>query len=122
MAGVSKSANYCRHEEHSDNPIGLLLLCEVALGKEHELTRAQTSIVKPPDQYQSVKGCGKMTLRKEDQEMMPDGVCVPLGPIQEYKDFQSSLLYDEFIIYNEGQQRPKYLVEVRFNRIEHIVL
>lgn len=50
---VSKSANYCCTTPA--NPVGLLLLCEVALGDVHELTQAK-NITKLPDKKHSVKG------------------------------------------------------------------
>jgi hypothetical protein len=34
----SKSANYCFAT--NENPYGLLMVCEVALGNEHDVTRA----------------------------------------------------------------------------------
>ncbi|KAI3363743.1 hypothetical protein L3Q82_001355 [Scortum barcoo] len=50
---VSKSANYC-HTSQSD-PVGLLLLAEVALGNMHELKKA-SHITKLPKGKHSVKG------------------------------------------------------------------
>ena len=50
---VSKSANYCH--AYSSNPIGLMLLCEVALGNMYELTGAK-SITKLPQGKHSTKG------------------------------------------------------------------
>eukprot|EP00656_Telonema_subtile_P047814 TRINITY_DN5535_c0_g1_i3.p2 TRINITY_DN5535_c0_g1~~TRINITY_DN5535_c0_g1_i3.p2 ORF type:complete len:425 (+),score=95.24 TRINITY_DN5535_c0_g1_i3:1373-2647(+) len=119
---VSKSANYCRHEEHKRNPMGLLLLCEVALGAPQLLTRAQTNISQPSDGFHSVKGCGKMHLPESSQEALACGVKVPLGPIQECKEFQTTLVYDEYIIYNEAQQRPRYLVELQFCPVEMVMI
>ena len=52
----SKSANYtCYHL--SDN-IGLFLLCEVALGKERELSYTDYNADKLPHGYNSTKGVG----------------------------------------------------------------
>lgn len=50
---VSKSANYCH--AYASNPIGLMLLCEVALGNMYELTGAK-SITKLPQGKHSTKG------------------------------------------------------------------
>ncbi|XP_065898038.1 poly [ADP-ribose] polymerase 1-like isoform X3 [Dysidea avara] len=49
---VSKSANYCFTSR--DNPIGLLLLCEVALGEMYELKHSEY-VVKPPGTKLSTK-------------------------------------------------------------------
>jgi hypothetical protein len=50
---VTKSANYCHATP--ENPYGLLLLCEVALGKPWELTRAKF-VERLPAGKNSVKG------------------------------------------------------------------
>eukprot|EP00658_Telonema_sp_P-2_P018068 TRINITY_DN17073_c0_g1_i6.p1 TRINITY_DN17073_c0_g1~~TRINITY_DN17073_c0_g1_i6.p1 ORF type:complete len:635 (-),score=124.73 TRINITY_DN17073_c0_g1_i6:103-2007(-) len=111
---VSKSANYCRHTLHPENPIGLLLLCEVALGNPQVYMSAKPGVQEPPPGCHSVKGCGRMRMLDEKREELEPGVAVPIGPLEECKELGSTLIYDEFIIYNEGQQRPRYLVEVRF--------
>ena len=50
---VSKSANYCYTSP--GNPVGLILLCEVALGNMDELKNAK-DITKLRDGIHSVKG------------------------------------------------------------------
>lgn len=50
---VSKSANYCF--TNTQQPVGLMLLSEVALGDMHELTRA-SFIKKLPEGKHSTKG------------------------------------------------------------------
>ncbi|CAF4404030.1 unnamed protein product, partial [Adineta steineri] len=55
---VSKSANYCFTTRESTE--GLLLLCEVALGKMYECYQATSlSADKLPQDKQSTKGCGQ---------------------------------------------------------------
>ena len=49
----SKSANYCFATK--TNPEGLLLLCEVSLGKENELLQADYNANKLPKGKNSVK-------------------------------------------------------------------
>ncbi|KAI0222771.1 Poly [ADP-ribose] polymerase 1 [Lamellibrachia satsuma] len=53
---VSKSANYCRVNKSS--PVGLLMLCEVALGNMYELTQSKY-VDKLPKGKHSTKGCGR---------------------------------------------------------------
>ena len=53
----SKSANYCK--ANINNPEGLLLLCEVALGNYYKVYEAQ-NFDRPPKNYHSVVGVGKM--------------------------------------------------------------
>lgn len=63
----SKSANYCHATK--ENPYGLLLLCEVALGKMYRKREAEM-IVKPPNGCYSTFGEGQFTPDpKEEIEM-----------------------------------------------------
>ncbi|KAK2567464.1 Poly [ADP-ribose] polymerase [Acropora cervicornis] len=70
------SANYCRTTP-SDN-IGLLMLCEVALGNMHELLDAD-NIVKLPKGKHSVKGCGRTGPDPASDVTLKDGTVVPCG-------------------------------------------
>jgi hypothetical protein len=54
---ASKAAQYCHATPQ--RPWGLLLLCEVALGKQHELQEA-TYMERPPPPCHSTKGCGRV--------------------------------------------------------------
>jgi hypothetical protein len=59
---ASKAAQYC-HPTRA-KPWGLLLLCEVALGKQHELHEA-TYMDRPPIPCHSTKGLGKIAPNEE---------------------------------------------------------
>lgn len=109
---ASKSANYCRTS--ADNPIGVMLLSEVALGKMNELTNAQY-MDKPPKGTDSTKGCGKTTPNPDDYFTTEDGVIIPMGKGVQSKVKNSSLLYDEFIVYNVNQVHIRYLLKIKFN-------
>lgn len=54
----SKSANYCF--TNRDNPIGILLLCEVALGEMNEKIHADYYAANLPPGKMSTKGVGKI--------------------------------------------------------------
>lgn len=54
----SKSANYCF--TNSENNIGLLILCEVALGNCNEKMHADYNASNLPDGKHSTKGIGKI--------------------------------------------------------------
>lgn len=54
---VSKSANYCF--TNRDNNVGILLLCEVALGNTNDLTASCYTANKLPANKNSTKGIGK---------------------------------------------------------------
>uniref|UniRef100_A0A667ZY40 Poly [ADP-ribose] polymerase n=1 Tax=Myripristis murdjan TaxID=586833 RepID=A0A667ZY40_9TELE len=94
---VSKSANYC-HTSQSD-PVGLILLGEVALGNMHELKKA-SHITKLPKGKHSVKGLGR-TAPDPAATVSLDGVQV--------------LLYNEYIVYDVAQVNLKYLLKIKFN-------
>lgn len=108
----SKSANYCF--ANKNNPHGLLLLCEVALGEMYELTEAEY-ITKLPKGKHSTKGLGKT--HPDPSEYFVDettGVTIPMGKSVRSGHKNSSLLYNEFIVYNKAQVNMKYLFKIEF--------
>ncbi|ODN00092.1 Poly [ADP-ribose] polymerase 1 [Orchesella cincta] len=110
---VSKSANYCNTSR--DNPTGLLLLCEVALGDMHELKQAKDTISKPPKPNHSVKGLGQTEPDPKETHTFSDGVMVPYGkPVTSKAAQNSALLYNEYIVYDIAQVNIKYLLRVNF--------
>uniref|UniRef100_A0A8C0C9Z0 Poly [ADP-ribose] polymerase n=1 Tax=Balaenoptera musculus TaxID=9771 RepID=A0A8C0C9Z0_BALMU len=108
---VSKSANYC-HTSQGD-PIGLILLGEVALGNMYELKHA-SHISKLPKGKHSVKGLGKTTPDPSASITM-DGVEVPLGSGISSGVNDTCLLYNEYIVYDIAQVSLKYLLKLKFN-------
>ncbi|CAB1340117.1 unnamed protein product [Coregonus sp. 'balchen'] len=108
---VSKSANYC-HTSQSD-PTGLLLLGEVALGNMHELKTA-SHITKLPKGKHSVKGLGR-NAPDPSATVTLDGVQVPLGKGTNTNIDDTSLLYNEYIVYDVAQVNLKYLLKIKFN-------
>ncbi|XP_032694743.1 poly [ADP-ribose] polymerase 1 isoform X2 [Lontra canadensis] len=108
---VSKSANYC-HASQAD-PVGLILLGEVALGNMYELKHA-SHISKLPKGKHSVKGLGKTTPDPSASITM-DGVEVPLGTGVSSGVNDTCLLYNEYIVYDVAQVNLKYLLKLRFN-------
>lgn len=108
---VSKSANYCVTSK--SNPVGLMLLCDVALGKCYERKEADY-IEKLKKGYQSVLGVGKTEPNPEESKMLGD-VKVPLGKPVPAKVKDTSLLYNEYIVYDVAQVNIKYLVKTKFH-------
>ncbi|XP_067420946.1 poly [ADP-ribose] polymerase 1 isoform X2 [Emydura macquarii macquarii] len=108
---VSKSANYC-HTSQTD-PIGLILLAEVALGNMHELKNA-SHITKLPKGKHSVKGLGK-TAPDPSATIALDGVDIPLGKGIPSGIGDTCLLYNEYIVYDIAQVNLKYLLKLKFN-------
>lgn len=111
----SKSANYCFANQN--NNVGLLLLCEVALGESNELLDADYEANNLPAGKHSTKGLGQ-TGPDPKNSVTLDGVTVPMGPGVKTgvgKSNAYSLLYNEFIVYNPAQTRMRYLLRVKFN-------
>lgn len=109
---VSKSANYCSTTK--SNPIGYMLLCEVALGNMYERTRADY-IEKLPKGMHSCKGIGKTEPDPKQTIKTDDGVEIPLGEGITDIDTDSTLLYNEYIVYDTAQVKFQYLFKMKFN-------
>merc|ERR1719229_828085 len=102
---VSKSANYC-FTNRSKNT-GLMLLAEVALGDMNKLLQADYHADQLPAGKQSTKGCGKTAPDGAQNATWGNGVVVPCGPAGDCSAAVagSSLLYNEFIVYDVSQIR-----------------
>ncbi|KAM7379697.1 hypothetical protein PAMP_005231 [Pampus punctatissimus] len=102
----SKSANYCFANQR--NHIGLLLLCEVALGDCNELLDADYEASNLPAGKHSTKGVGQ-TGPDPKNSVTLDGATMPMGPGVKttglVKNKGYSLLYNEYIVYNPAQIR-----------------
>eukprot|EP00696_Hemimastix_kukwesjijk_P019757 gnl/Hemi2/9123_TR3166_c0_g1_i1.p1 gnl/Hemi2/9123_TR3166_c0_g1~~gnl/Hemi2/9123_TR3166_c0_g1_i1.p1 ORF type:complete len:659 (-),score=334.21 gnl/Hemi2/9123_TR3166_c0_g1_i1:220-2196(-) len=111
---VSKSANYCRTTKQS--PVGVMMLAEVACGDMYETLHAEY-MDHPPAGKHSTKGVGTTTPSPDDNLVLPDGMIVPLGrgAPTGASAAGSSLLYNEFIVYDVAQIMTRYLLRVRFN-------
>lgn len=109
---VSKSANYCCTSKQ--NNIGLMMLCEVALGDSVEYNAAHYVTGLPKDKH-STKGIGKTYPNPEEDHVRSDGVKLPMGkPLTDDK-IKSSLLYNEFIVYDIAQVKVQYLFKMKFD-------
>ncbi|XP_010038006.2 poly [ADP-ribose] polymerase 1 [Eucalyptus grandis] len=109
---VSKSAQYCFTDKK--NPVGLMLLSEVALGEVHELKKAKY-IDKPPGGKHSTKGLGKTVPLESEYLKWKDDVIVPCGKPVSSNVKASELLYNEYIVYNTAQVKMQFLLKVRFH-------
>lgn len=107
----SKSFGYTRFGDF-DN-YACLLLSEVALGKQYKITKAEYDINFNKLQTKgcnSTYGMGKTTVM--EKYTIDGNVSVPAGDIKKVP-FDSSLLYDEFIVYNTQQIKQRYMVIVK---------
>ena len=126
----SKSANYCFASR--DAPTAVLLLCDVALGAQHELIASQSEAAERSKARgkHSTWGVGKTCPQPSGTKELDGGVLkVPMGQsghnqylddnLERIKDEgggkRSELLYNEFIVYDTKQVKAKYVVVVDFD-------
>ncbi|KAI4349414.1 hypothetical protein L6164_010006 [Bauhinia variegata] len=109
---ISKSAQYCYTDKK--NPVGLMLLSEVALGNMCELKKAKY-MDKPPEGKHSTKGLGKKVPQESDYVKWRGDVTVPCGKPVSSSVKTSELMYNEYIVYNTAQVKMQFLLKVRFH-------
>ncbi|CAF0931863.1 unnamed protein product [Brachionus calyciflorus] len=111
-----KSSGYVGTTQVNKTNIGIMFLNEVALGKEHHITRDDPSLTKAPNGYDCVIARGMTEPDpNKDSILELDGkkVIVPQGkPIN--TNINSSFSQSEYLIYNEGQNRIRYLLKMKF--------
>lgn len=108
---ISKSANYCR--AYATNNTGLVLLCQVALGKTQGCYEGNPNI-KLDEGYDSVKGICKTYPNPDESHIREDGGKIPLGrPIVE-STIASQLFHHEYIVYDVAQVKIEYILELKF--------
>lgn len=91
-----------------------MLLCEVALG-EMKVCMRQDATALPPGLH-STMGKGRTYPNPAEVLTRPDGVVVPYGrPVTDPSTY-SSLLYNEFIVYDPAQVNVQYLFKINFKR------
>ena len=114
---VSKSANYCYASKSC--PVGLLLLCEVGVGKSLELTSSNYDADQECKEkgFHSTKGVGKIYPNPQKSGTM-NGTFVPFGPPIEDDQQTSELIYNEYIVYDSRQVSIKYLLQVSFDFLD----
>ncbi|HUS30396.1 MAG TPA: WGR domain-containing protein [Kofleriaceae bacterium] len=96
---------------------GVMFLAEVALGKEHSITRDDSSLKTAPKGFDSIVARGqKEPDPKEDITFKFDGkdVIVPQGkPIAMKQYAKSSFDQSEYLVYKESQIRLRYALQVK---------
>ncbi|XP_065065957.1 protein mono-ADP-ribosyltransferase PARP3-like [Rhopilema esculentum] len=102
----------------SSKNIGIMFLCEVALGKEKEITADDSSLKAAPKGYDSIVARGRTEPDpKHDVKVNFDGkeVIVPQGKPINQKEFAGShFSQSEYLVYKESQVRMRYLLEFQF--------
>ncbi|XP_068215494.1 protein mono-ADP-ribosyltransferase PARP3-like [Palaemon carinicauda] len=118
----AKSSWYvCSHYGtfEGENNVGFMFLVEVALGKEHSITKSDGSLRKAPDGYDSIVARGRKepdpkkdkTIKLEEKD-----VIVPVGkPVLQNKWKNSWFDQSEYLVYKESQARLRYLLKFSFD-------
>jgi poly [ADP-ribose] polymerase len=109
-----KSINYVGWAKGN---IGVMFLAEVALGKEHSITRDDSSLKVAPKGFDSIVARGRTEPdSKHDITWKFDGkkVIVPQGkPIAQKQYADSSFSESEYLVYRESQIRLRYALHVQ---------
>jgi len=110
----SKSANYCF--TNTTNNVGMVMLAEVALGDMQEMKAADyhAATVCRKAKKHSVKGLGRTAPDPKACKLLENGCTVPTGKGTATGVKDSSLLYNEYIVYDISQVKMKYLLQVKF--------
>lgn len=109
---ASKSIQYCAYDS-SDN-IACLFIGEIALGKMYKKKQAACTLTAKtlPKPYNSTWGIGRSSYKEYDE--YDDGTRIPSGKLQKISaNSDSSLLYDEFIVYHEEQINLRYIIKLK---------
>ncbi len=105
----SKSAQYMYV---TSSGLGVLFLCEVALGNMYELKVTQDVRALPQGKH-STRGLGIHTPDLDTHVEIDNNVIVPIGKLLPTDASGKSLQYDEFIVYDTSQIKLRYLVLVK---------
>lgn len=109
----SKSAGYTSRS----NGNGVMFLCEAALGREHHISRDNSSLRRAPSGFDSIIAKGRVEPDpRKDITWTFDGnsVVVPHGsPIKQPKFKNSSFSQSEYLLYKESQVRIRYVLRMR---------
>ena len=68
----------------------------------------------PPNKL-STKGCGRTSPDSSTHVTLDNGCIVPSGKGIKDNNMQTSLLYNEYIVYDTSQIKMRYLVKLKFN-------
>uniref|UniRef100_A0A8C5WDR3 Poly [ADP-ribose] polymerase n=1 Tax=Leptobrachium leishanense TaxID=445787 RepID=A0A8C5WDR3_9ANUR len=111
----SKSAGYVGR---TSKGLGIMFLNEVALGKEHHITRDDSSLRAAPKGYDSVVALGYTEPDPtKDRELVLNGrkIIVPQGPPKNrLSHTDTHFSQSEYLVYKESQSRLRYLLLLQF--------
>lgn len=108
---ISKSINYCAYD--ISNNIACLLINEVALGVPSKRTNSDYYINKDSLRKEGCDSTWGQGTSTPSSYTTLDGAQIANGPMTKSTVKNASLLYDEFIVYDQAQLRQKYLILVK---------
>ena len=89
------------------------------MGESNELIQADYNADKLPSNKSSTKGLGRSEPNKKEWIKIEDDITVPIGNITSTESSSNknaySLLYNEYIVYNESQIRTRFIVKIEFD-------
>ncbi|KAK8735116.1 hypothetical protein OTU49_005500, partial [Cherax quadricarinatus] len=98
--------------------VGFMFLVETALGRMKYIKMGNSSLTHPPEGFSSIAAKGRLEPDpSKDKIQMLDNmrVIIPIGPPEPQREFEASgFLHSEYVIYNEGQARLRYLAKFSF--------
>jgi len=112
----SKSAGYVGTTNQNGRQVGFMFLNEVCLGKQHVITRDDSSLKQAPKGFDSIVARG-WTEPDPSQDIVIklDGhdVVVPQGKPNKVPEYNSSSFsQSEYLVYKESQNRIRYLLKL----------
>ena len=113
---VSVSGQYL-HTTKND-PIGLMLLCDVALGKTFQLAHGKYVSKEDLDGagFHSLRCCGTKGPDPGYDVLTSDGLVVSLGKEVDTGVTVSELIHNEIVVYDEAQIKIRFLCKVRVHK------
>ena len=107
-----KSCFRCRFQ----NNIGLMMLCEVALGNIEQRNRGDYNLPNSMNKdIDSIKIMGINIPNPSEDTIFDDKITLPLGePIKlDNKELKTFFAYNEYVVYDVNQIKMKYLIKVK---------
>jgi poly [ADP-ribose] polymerase len=108
----AKSAGYCY--TNPENNLGVLLLCDVALGDSYQVKKPEY-VEKLPDGKLSTLALSKFVPDPTKEETVEDKIVIPIGKLSESGLADVFLEHSEYVVYNVSQVRIRYMLKVKFD-------
>jgi len=107
---ISKSASYCRFSP--EQPVGLMILNQVALGTPHKVTVDEYMERAPPGKH-STLALGQTAPDPKGNVKMDNGTVIPMGKLST-SGISSACSHNEFIVYDVAQIHVEYMLKIKF--------